>query len=151
MNHPSGPDPAGPEIAPLVAAAELVDLLQRLDLNADTRTLSGVPLPLETAWCEQGLGPAYVQTGDTRWAAAWRMLLAHARTGWNWVADLKALELTVTGTPPHQHPITGRGAAPGQWPAAAPLPLSLPGQHAGPLSVSCPPGPPRHLQEITCP
>ena len=97
MNHPSGPDPAGPEIAPLVAAAELVDLLQRLDLNADTRTLSGVPLPLETAWCEQGLGPAYVQIGDTRWAAAWRMLLAHALTGWNWVADLWALELTVTG------------------------------------------------------
>ena len=36
---------------------------------------------------------------DTRWAAAWRMLLGHARTGWNWVADLQALELTVTGTP----------------------------------------------------
>ena len=59
----------------------------------------GVPLPLETAWCEQGLGPAYAQIGDTRWAAAWRMLLAHALTGWNWVADLRALELTVTGTP----------------------------------------------------
>ena len=57
MNHPSGPDPAGQEIAPLVAAAELVDLLQRLDLSGDTRTLSGVPLPLETAWQAQGLGP----------------------------------------------------------------------------------------------
>ena len=103
MNHLSDHErsrPAGQGIAPLVAAAELVDLLQRLDLNADPRTLSGVPLPLETAWCEQDLGPTYARSGDTRWAAAWRMLLAHARTGWNWVADLQALELTVTGTPP---------------------------------------------------
>ena len=47
MNHLSDPGrsrPAGQGIAPLVAAAELVDLLQRLDLNGDTRTLSGVPL-----------------------------------------------------------------------------------------------------------
>ena len=103
VNHLSDHErsrPAGQGIAPLVAAAELVELLQMVDQAGDTRTLSGVPLPLETAWCEQDLGPTYARFGDTRWAAAWRMLLAHARTGWNWVADLQALELTVTGTPP---------------------------------------------------
>ena len=102
MNHLSDHGrsrPAGLEIAPLVAAAELVGRLQRLDQPGDTRTLSGVPLPLETAWQAQGRGPTYSRFGDTRWAAAWRMLLAHALTGWNWVADLQALELTVTGTP----------------------------------------------------
>ena len=101
VNHLSGHGsrPAGQGIAPLVAAAELVELLQELDLNGDPRTLSGVPLPLETAWQAQGLGPARSRFGDTRWLIAWRMLLAHARTGWNWMADLRALELTVTGTP----------------------------------------------------
>ncbi len=101
MNHLSGNGrsrPAGQEIAPLVADAELVELLQQLDLSGDTRTLSSVPLPLETAWCEQGLGPARSRYGDTRWMVAWRMLLAHALTGWNWAADLRALEQTVTGT-----------------------------------------------------
>ena len=102
MNHLSDPGRSqsrnGLEIAPLVAAAELVELLQELDLNGDPRTLSGVPLPLETAWQAQGLGPTYARFGDTRWLIAWRMLLAHARTGWNWAADLRALELTVTGT-----------------------------------------------------
>ena len=82
-----------------MAAAELVGRLQRLDQPGDTRTLSGVPLPLETAWQAQGRGPTYARYGDTRWLIAWRMLLAHALTGWNWVADLRALELTVTGTP----------------------------------------------------
>ena len=102
MNHLSDNGRSGPgglEIAPLVAAAELVELLQELDLSGDMRTLSGVPLPLETAWCEQGLGPTYSRFGDTRWMMAWRILLAHALTGWNWAADLRALELTVTGTP----------------------------------------------------
>ena len=89
----------GLEITPLVADAELVELLQELDLSGDTRTLSGVPLPLETAWQAQGRGPARSRGGDTRWMMAWRMLLAHALTGWNWVADLRALELTVTGIP----------------------------------------------------
>ena len=103
MNHLSDNGRSGAgglEIAPLVADAELVDLLQRLELSGDTRTLSGVPQPLETAWQAQGLGPTYAHFGDTRWLMAWRMLLAHALTGWNWVADLQALELTVTGTPP---------------------------------------------------
>ena len=102
MNHLSDHGrsrPAGLEIAPLVAAAELVGRLQRLDQPGDTRTLSGVPLPLETAWQAQGRGPTYSRFGDTRWLMAWRMLLGHALTGWNWVADLQALELTVTGTP----------------------------------------------------
>ena len=103
MNHLSDPGRSqsrnGLEIAPLVAAAELVERLQELDLSGDMRTLSGVPLPLETAWQAQGLGPTYARYGDTRWLIAWRMLLAHALTGWNWVADLRALELTVTGTP----------------------------------------------------
>ena len=102
MNHLSDHGrhrPAGQGIAPLVAAAELVGRLQMLDQPGDTRTLSGVRLPLETAWQAQGRGPARSRFGDTRWLMAWRMLLGHALTGWNWVADLRALELTVTGTP----------------------------------------------------
>ena len=102
MNHLSDHErsrPGGVEITPLGADSELVELLQRLDQNGDPRTLSGVPLPLETAWQAQGLGPTRSRFGDTRWLVAWRMLLAHARTGWNWAADLRALELTVTGIP----------------------------------------------------
>ena len=101
MNHLSDNErsrPAGLEITPLVADAELVERLQMVDQAGDTRTLSGVPLPLETAWQAQGLGPTYSRYGDTRWLVAWRVLLAHALTGWNWMADLRALELTVTGT-----------------------------------------------------
>ena len=102
VNHLSDHErsrPGGVEITPLGADSELVERLQMVDQAGDPRTLSGVPLPLETAWQAQGLGPARSRFGDTRWLVAWRMLLAHALTGWNWMADLRALELTVTGTP----------------------------------------------------
>jgi len=68
-----------------------------VDVGGDPRTLSGVPEPLERAWHAQGLGPTQCRFGDTRWLVAWRLLLAHALTGWNWLPDLKALEQTVTG------------------------------------------------------
>ena len=92
------PREANLEIMPLEGSPQLVEQLQGLDRLGDPRTLSGVPLVLEEAWQAQGLGPAKSRYGDTRWLVAWRILLGHALTGWNWTTDLRALELAVSGT-----------------------------------------------------